>query len=66
MTCLVFSGVPPTSSVCDSIGSAIETACRLIQGGAIVWEIKGSNGFIMERSDIEFEYRRRVAELARS
>ena len=62
MTYLVFFGEPPSETVCDSIGSAIAMACGLIQSGAIVWGIRGSHGFIMERSDIELEYQRRVDE----
>ena len=37
----------------DSMGAAIKEACRLISDGVIVWKIRGPDGFIMERSDIE-------------
>jgi hypothetical protein len=49
--------VVPVNS--DSMGAAIKEACRLIADGIIVWKIKGSDGFIMERSDIETECLRR-------
>jgi hypothetical protein len=49
--------VVPVNS--DSMGSAIKAACKLISGGATVWQIKGSDGFMMERSDIEIECWRR-------
>jgi hypothetical protein len=41
------------------MGAAIKAACRLISDGVIVWKIRGSDGFIMERSDIEIEFQRR-------
>lgn len=48
----------------NSIGAAISAACRLIDGGMTVWKIKGSDGFVMERGDIEIErFRRQGAEL---
>jgi hypothetical protein len=43
----------------DSLGAAITAACKLISGGAVVWRIKGVEGFVMEREDIETEYWRR-------
>jgi hypothetical protein len=43
----------------DSMGAAIKEACRLISDGVIVWKIKGPDGFVMERSDIETERLRR-------
>jgi hypothetical protein len=43
----------------ESMGAAIEAACKLMNGGAIVWQIKGTDGFKMERRDIETEYLRR-------
>jgi hypothetical protein len=46
----------------DTMGNAINTACELINGGSIVWKIKGSDGFMMERLDIETECRRREIE----
>jgi hypothetical protein len=46
----------------DSMGSAIVAACKLIRDGAIVWQIRGREGFGMERGDIETEYRRRSAD----
>jgi coenzyme F420-reducing hydrogenase delta subunit len=45
----------------DLMGVAIEEACRLIADGVIVWKIKGSDGFTMERTDIETERLRRHA-----
>ena len=38
----------------DSLGVAINAACKLIGAGVTVWKIKGP-GFVMERSDIEIE-----------
>ena len=51
--------VAPVDS--DSMGAAIDAACRLIRDGVIVWKIRGQNGFAMERADIEAECRRRQA-----
>jgi hypothetical protein len=44
---------------CDSMAGAIDTACKLIKGGARVYRINGSDGFIMEHGDIEMECLRR-------
>jgi hypothetical protein len=44
----------------DSLGAAINAASRLIDDGAIVWRIKGIDGFMMERRDIELERLRRL------
>ena len=44
----------------DSLGAAIKAACKLIADGVIVWKLKGSDGFTMERSDIEMERLRRL------
>jgi len=46
----------------ESMGAAITAACSLIRKGAVVWQIIGSEGFMMERGDVETEYRRREAE----
>jgi len=43
----------------DSMGAAITEAIKLIGNGVIVWRIKGLDGFVMERSDIETERLRR-------
>jgi hypothetical protein len=43
----------------DSMGVAINAACRLIDGGVTVWKLLGATGFSMERSDIEVECLRR-------
>lgn len=43
----------------DSMGASIEAACRMIQGGKIVLRVAGSEGFLMERGDIEEECSRR-------
>jgi hypothetical protein len=43
----------------DSLGAAINAACRLIDDGVTVWKLLGSAGFRMERSDIEAERLRR-------
>jgi hypothetical protein len=60
VTYSIFCTGVPIPVKCDSMGSAIETACKLINGGSIVWQIKGSDGFLMERSDIEGECLRRA------
>lgn len=51
------SRVVPVNS--ESMGAAISEAIKLIGDGVIVWKIKGSEGFVMERSDIETERLRR-------
>jgi hypothetical protein len=43
----------------DSLRAAIKAACDLITKGIIVWKLKGSDGFTMERRDIETECLRR-------
>jgi hypothetical protein len=43
----------------DSMGTAIDAACTLIGDGVVVLKIKGPNGFMMERRDIETECKRR-------
>jgi hypothetical protein len=43
----------------DSMGAAIAEAIKLIGNGVIVWRIKGLDGFVMERCDIETERLRR-------
>lgn len=45
----------------DSLGASIEAACRLIQGGKIILWVVGSEGFLMERGDIEEECLRRAS-----
>jgi hypothetical protein len=52
------SCVPPVKF--DSMGQAINAACKLIGRGEIVWQIKGSEGFMMEHDDIEAECRQRM------
>ncbi len=44
----------------DSLGAAIKAACKLIADGVTVWKLRGSDGFTMERSDIEMERLRRL------
>lgn len=46
---------------CESMGAAINLACELANKGAIVWQIRGSDGFKMERGDIELECSRRAS-----
>jgi hypothetical protein len=41
------------------MAAAINAACKLMSGGASVRQIKGSDGFMMERRDIEIECLRR-------
>jgi hypothetical protein len=43
----------------NSLGDAIDEACRLMSDGIIVWKLVGSDGFRMERSDFETEHLRR-------
>lgn len=43
----------------DSLAAAINAACALISDGVIVWRVLGSEGFRMERQDIEIERARR-------
>jgi hypothetical protein len=52
-----FNPVVPVQS--DSMGTAINAACTLIGDGVVVLKIKGPNGFMMERRDIETECERR-------
>ena len=49
----------PIPVKCDSMGVAIITACELMNGGASVCQIIGSDGFMMDRRDIENECLRR-------
>jgi hypothetical protein len=42
-----------------SLGEAIAAACLLVLRGSVVWQISGSDGFMMERRDIEIECERR-------
>jgi hypothetical protein len=41
------------------MGASINAACKLIRAGAAVLRIIGSEGFVMERRDIEIECSRR-------
>jgi len=43
----------------NSMGAVIERACTLVRAGTIVWQISSSDGFLMERGDIEDECERR-------
>jgi hypothetical protein len=52
----------PIPFKCDSMAAAIDTACKLMNGGTGVRQIKGSDGFMMERRDIEVECLRRKEE----
>jgi hypothetical protein len=51
----------PIPVTCDSMAAAITTACKLMNDGAGVSQIKGSDGFVMDRQDIEIECARRHA-----
>jgi hypothetical protein len=55
---VVFADVPVPVK-CDSMAEAINTACKLINDGVKVCQINGSDGFMMERRDIEIECVRR-------
>jgi hypothetical protein len=59
VTYTIFCHESPISIKYDSMGAAIDAACDLIDKGVVVWRIKGSEGFFMERSDIEIERLRR-------
>jgi hypothetical protein len=59
MTYSIFCVGVPSPLKCDSMAGAINTACELINGGSSVSQIKGSDGFVMERHDIEIECLRR-------
>ena len=50
-----------TAVTSDSLGAAINAACKFAKEGAIVYEIKRAGGFAMERRDIEIECLRRKA-----
>jgi hypothetical protein len=66
VTYSIFCNDAPFPVECDSMPAAISTACTLMNGGADVYQIKGSNGFVMERGDIEIECLRRREESRRS
>ena len=59
MTYSIFCIDVPIPVKCDFMEAAINTACKLINDGASVCQIKGSDGFMMERRDIEIECLRR-------
>jgi hypothetical protein len=46
---------------CDTLGAAISEACRRLGAGGGILHIKGSDGLMMERSDIILECERRRA-----
>jgi hypothetical protein len=52
--------------VAQALGAAIDTASNLIDHGIIVWRIKGLDGLMMERDDIELERLRRRARRIKS
>jgi thiamine pyrophosphate-dependent acetolactate synthase large subunit-like protein len=43
----------------DSMGAAINAACKLIREGASVWQIHGPYGFMMEGGEFETKCYRR-------
>jgi pantothenate kinase len=59
VTYSIFCSDVPIPVKCDSMAAAIDTACKLMSGGASVFQIVGSDGFMMERRDIEIECLRR-------
>lgn len=59
MEYLLFCANAPIPAKYGSMGAAIDAACKLIRGGTAVRQIKGTDGFVMERSDIEIECLRR-------
>jgi len=60
MRYLIYCVDVPTPTKCDSMGEAINAACKLIRSGTVVLQIKGTDGFVMERGDIAFECLRRT------
>ena len=59
VTYLVVLSDPTARHQFDSMGASINAACKLIRAGAAVLRIIGSEGFVMERRDIEIECSRR-------
>lgn len=59
MTYSIFCVNVPIPVKCDSMAAAIITACKLMNDGASVCHIMSSDGFMMERRDIEIECLRR-------
>jgi hypothetical protein len=57
---LIFCANAPLPTKYGSMGAAINAACTLIRSGTAVRRIKGTDGFVMERSDIEIECLRRI------
>ena len=39
----------------DTRDGALQAACKLLAGGAIVWRIEGADGIHMTRAEIEHE-----------
>jgi hypothetical protein len=60
MRYLIYGVTVPTPTKDDSMGRAINAACELIRGGTAVLKIEGSDGFLMESSNIAFECLRRT------
>ena len=56
----IYCSGSPNPVTLESMGASIKSACEMIQGGKLVLRIVGSEGFLMEQSDIETEYQRRA------
>jgi hypothetical protein len=50
----------PTPSTFDSMAAAMKAACDMIISGKTVLRIKSTDGFLMERTDVEMECIRRA------
>jgi hypothetical protein len=48
----------------DSMGAALNAACKLSRDGASVWQINKPHGPMMERGDIEIERFRRESRIS--
>ena len=59
MTYSIYRINVPIPVKCDSMAVAVDTACKLMSYGTSVFQIEGSDGFMMERRDIEIECLRR-------
>jgi hypothetical protein len=57
----VFAADLPDPIRCDTLGAAISEACKRLSAGGGIQRIKGSDGLVMERSDIILECERRRA-----
>jgi hypothetical protein len=47
---------------CDTLGGAISEACKRLSAGGAILRIRGSDGLVMEKSDVVLECERRRAD----